>query len=347
MDFRGIQALVELDQQRGQGFEPGTLPEQEREALCRNLLAEFGVTKINARDGELIHGCVLPFGQHKDQSRHPTGSLNYKKLVYKCVGSCDAGGGLLWFIGLCRGSSGTEARKWLNSQTGTGGEEQTLASLLAYFDMVYSKERQVLEPIPHMSAGVLTPWMMIHPYLTEMRGIAEANVVRFSVGWNPDTNRIVIPHFWKGRLVGWQTRRLVDDGSPKYVSSPDFPKDQTIYNYRPGEHAVLVEAPITVVSKENVGHFEATFGATVTDRQVKLLSMHESITLFFDNDPAGWKATERLANGLASYSVVNVVDNPWNADAGDLSEGEVVRLVDSAVPYSLWTPPKDVQQWVA
>lgn len=350
MGFRGIQALIDADEARPRGFEAAALPEAEREALCRALLAEFGVTKVIPRDGELIHGCVLPFGQHKNQGRNPTASLNWKKLVYKCVGSCDAGGGLLWFIGLCRGTSGTDARKWLDKQTGTGGEEQTLASLLAYFDMVYSKQRTVLAPIPHMSASVLDPWLVIHPYLTEVRGIPETNVIQFRVGYGHfeirfgqgliPSDRIVIPHFWRGTLVGWQSRRLIDDGTPKYVASPEFPKDQTIFNYQPGEPAVLVESPISVVAKEHVVHMEATFGSAVTDKQMKLLTMHPFVTLFFDNDLAGWKTTRHVAEALEPYSVVRVVENPWIADADELPDHEVERLVATAVPYPTWREPK-------
>lgn len=346
MGFRGIQALIDAEAARPKGFEAATLPEFEREQLCRDLLAEFGVTKIIARDGELIHGCVLPFGQHKDQSRNPTGSLNFKKLVYKCCGSCDAGGGLLWFIGLCRGTSGTDARKWLDSQTGTGGEEQSLSSLLAYFDAVYSKEREAPPPIPHMSASILTPWLAIHPYLTEVRGIPETNVMQFMTGWNPETNRIVIPHFWKGTLVGWQTRRLINDGTPKYLSSPDFPKDQTVFNYdAAATMPVVVESPMSVLSKSHLAPMEATFGASITDRQIKLLSMHPTVTLFFDNDEAGWKATHHVAQALEPYSVVNVVDNPWAADPADLDDAEYERLVGEAMPYPLWSPPSELLKW--
>ncbi len=358
MGFRGIQALIEAEEARPKGFEAAMLPEAEREQLCRALLSEFGVTRVLNRDGELIHGCVLPFGQHKDQSRNPTASLNYKKLVYKCVGSCDAGGGLLWFIGLLRGSSGTEARKWLDQQTGTGGEEQSLSSLLAYFDAVYNKERAVPEPIPQMSPSVLAPWLVIHPYLTEVRGIPEPNIIKHQVGYGTigirmgarpsdvvKSERIVIPHFWRGSLVGWQSRRLLEDGTAKYVNSPQFPKDQTIYNYDPATSPVVVESPMSVVSKTHLGPIEGVFGASITERQVKLLSLHPKVTIFFDNDEAGWKATAHLAAGLENFSLVHVVENPWAADPADLPDDVYTALVESAVPYYLWSPPKELLRW--
>lgn len=329
-------------------FEAALLPDAEKERLCRQLLAEFGVTHIRiGGDGEeLIHGCVLPFGKHSNQHSEPTASLNWKKLVYRCLGSCDAGGGLLWFIGMCRGTSGTDARKWLDDETGLGPDEQSLGALLAYFDAVYNPRVCQRPPMPKMSASVLDPWLAIHPYLTEVRGIPEANIIQHRVGWDPQSNRIVIPHFWKGDLVGWQTRRLAKDGSPKYKASPDLPRENTIFAYdatRP--HAVAVESPMSVVAKCHVLPLEATFGNAVTPRQVRLLSQHQRVTLFYDNDEAGWKATEQVGEGLQPYCDVRVAENPWNEDVAGLPDEVVVDLVRDAIPWALWKRPTEVKVW--
>lgn len=329
-------------------FEQALLPDSEKERLCRQLLAEFGVTRIRVGgDGEeLIHGCVLPFGRHSNQSAEPTASLNWKKLTYRCLGSCDAGGGLLWLIGLCRGTSSKEARRWLDQETGLGAEGQSLGSLLDYFDAVYHPQATTRAPIPKMSTTVLEPWLVIHPYLTEIRGIPEENIVKHRVGWDPKANRIVIPHFWRGDLVGWQTRRLVKDGTPKYKASPDLPRDETIFNYDArAAHAVVVESPMSVVAKTHLGHFEATFGNAVTPRQQKLLAVHDRVTLFYDNDEAGWSATEKLGAALQPYCDVRVAANPWNEDAGGLPDEVVAALIADAVPWSLWDRPTSIDVW--
>ena len=359
MRFRTAQALVEREKRRSKTgpFEAGSLPDAEKERLCRSLLAEFGVTHIRVgNDGELIHGCLLPFKQHRNQEHDPTASLNYKKLTYKCLG-CDAGGGLLWFIGTVRDSSGTEAREWLNKQHGMGGEEQSLPSLLAYFDEVYNPQRQVAPPIPKMNASVLNPWLFIHPYLTEMRHVPEDNLKRFKVGYGTfsvklhngsrvDSERIVFPHFWRGDLAGWQTRRLYKDGTPKFKSSPDFPKDRTIFNYNPRADAIVVESVLAVIRhSHHVPALESTFGASITDNQVRLLSQHRKLILWLDNDEAGWKATQTLGDALTAYSSVWVVENPWNEDAAAMDDDTVSSLIASPVPYALWRPPTEVREW--
>jgi len=353
-------------------FEAGLLPDAEKERLCRSLLAEFGVTsvKVNHESGEMIHSCCLPTGGHKNGDANASASLNFKKLTYNCLG-CQSSGGLLWFIALCRGEDDVDgARSWLADQTGTGPDEQSLASLLEFFDAVYgTKEHQRPAPIPTMSPAVLKPWMWLHPYLLDSReeggrGVPEKTAIDFQVGYAAEyrmkikvggderhivSPRIVIPHFWKGSLVGWQTRRLVQDGSPKYQSSPDFPKDTTLYNYDPKRRtAVIVESPMSVLARyHHVPSIEATFGAKMTDRQLSLISMHPKVILWLDPDTAGWKATKRAGDYLEAYSEVWVVDSPWNADAADLSDEEADRLLaDHLVPYSLWKPPRSLSCWL-
>lgn len=350
-------------------FEQALLPDSEKEALCRALLAEFGVTSIKTMSsGEMIHSCCLPFGGHKNGDANASASLNYKKLTYNCLG-CGSSGGLLWFIASCRGEDTEASRAWLDAQTGAGPDEQSLSSLLEFFDAVYTGEVREQTIIPRMSAAVLKPWEFIHPYLTDPigqggRGISEAAVVRYHVGYAPEyqvymkapdgaagdergmvrvlSPRIVIPHWWKDDLVGWQTRRLTLDGTPKYLSSPDFPKDVTIYDYHPKEReVVIVESPMSrLVCADDIPTMEATFGAKVTDRQVSLLSIHPRVVLWFDNDKAGWSATYRVGEMLEAYCDVWVVDSPWQQDAGDLDATERARLLADPAPMALWSPPK-------
>jgi len=346
-----------------------SLPDSVKEQFCRELLAEFGVTKIHARepDGELICCCPLPW--HDD--RHPSAALNYRKLVFRCL-SCDSGGGILWFIASCRGLQEREARKWLDGQTGFGAESN-LPALLNLLDAIYAtpKSRAVV-PIPSMSTRVLDPWRVIHPYLTEVRHIPRQNIIRMQAGYaealqisqDRTSERIILPHIWKGRLVGWQSRRLVKDGTPKYLSTEGFPADRTIYNFDPwAKTAVIVESPFSALRHCHHLPIEATFGAAVTDAQIKQLARHERVVLFMDNDLAGWRAVDghwedqkygppkQISKGiverLQGYCDIRVVDNPWAADPGDMGDDIVRELVETAVPFAVWTrpQPESLKKW--
>lgn len=355
-------------------FEAGMLPDSQKEELCRSLLAEFGITSIRQRDDELIHACLID-PTHTRQQSEPTASLNFSKLVYRCLG-CGARGGLLWFIATCRGEDTVDAKRWLAKATGLDGHVMEVTDLMKYIDAVYSR-RDGLVPIPVYSERMIEPWAaLIHPYLTDPkemkgRGIPEANVRQMRVGYAEDyrigrredgswitSERIVVPHWWKGDLVGWQSRRLdVTDGTAKYLASADFPKDQTIYNYQPrNERAVVVESTFSVLPHVHaIPEMEATFGASVTDIQMKLLTKHSTLVLFMDNDEAGWKAVEGydltnkwgrvtghepgMGEILGRSVNVLVVENPYAADPGDMTTEDVLSLVQSAVPFSVWRRP--------
>lgn len=346
-------------------FDAVLLPDEAKRALCEALLDEFAARyRVNERTGEMVHGCLVSPGLHSDQDKNPTASLNYRKLTYKCLG-CGSSGGLLWFIARCRGGSTGDARKWLEGETGLGTEVMELDQLLNYLDQLYNRRDE--QPIPTYSLKLLDGWAYDHPYLPEQRGISQENLLRARVGWDPESDRITLPHIWKGELVGWQTRKLPEEywskvpekGSPKYLSSPDFPKDATVYDYRPEQgRGYPVESMLSSIRHRHKIHMPATFGATITETQLKLLAKYEWLGFWLDNDKAGWTALEgrRAAKAtkerpaqdekagvlqwLAEYTEVWVVPSPWQQDAGDLPTEEVLALAAQAVPWTLWKRPE-------
>jgi len=348
-------------------FEAGHLPEEQREQLCRDLLAEFGVTRVKpTHKGELIHSCPLPFGQHRNGDRNPSASLNWKKLTFNCLG-CGAHGGLLWFIAACRGEETAQSRAWLEKQTGLGGTVMELPILLKMLDDMAKPTATERTPIPRYDPSMLNPWLWndFHPYLTTGlpefdiagRGIPEATLRHFQVGYAPEyymgrheptQERLIFPQFWKGELVGWQARRIDPEDEPKYKNSPDFPRERTIYNYDNGSvgNALVVESPASVLRHfHHVPYIQATFGAKVTDEQVRFLHRYENVVLWFDNDNAGWKATQDVGDQLTRYNTVWVVDSPYAADPADMPDELVDELLEQVVPHSLWRPPSELIPW--
>lgn len=324
-------------------FAFGALHDTEKHRLCVGLLTEFGARNVRESGDELIHSCPLPFGMHRNGDQNPSASLNWRKLTFHCLG-CGSGGGLLWFIAIMRGTGGTDARRWLGEQTGIGGV-QDLSALMDFLDALTTTTIVGAEPIPRYDRRILEPWLVIHPYLTEMRGIPEANVVRHTVGF--DGESIIIPHFWQNDLVGWQARRLLASAGPKYKSTPSFPRDRTLYNHLPRERVIVVESPMSVVARSHQAHLEATFGASVTSRQMDLIAQHPEIVLWFDNDDAGWNATETVGSWLMERtSKLWVVDNPFAADPADFDDATFDDISQRClVPFVLWKRPRHLDQW--
>jgi hypothetical protein len=345
-------------------FEAKHLPEEQREQLCRDLLSEFGVTNIKRTvTKELIHSCPLPFGGHKNGDRNPSASLNFVKLTFNCL-ACGNAGGLLWFIAACRGEESSQAREWLESQTGLGQTVMELKLLLDMLDAMYVGEQNEHSPIPTYSPSVLDPWTKwpsFHPYLTdglpefgiEGRGIPEGVLKHFRVGYAEEyfdgTERIIIPAFWRGTLVGWQARHiLAGDYKDKYRNSPEFPREQIVFNEPDivGPAPIVVESPMSVL--RHYGHqpkMAATYGAKVSDHQLRVLRQHPELTLWFDNDDAGWNATHAVGEANSRYQQVWVIPSSYAADPADLPDDLVDSLIEQRVPYAIWNPPTELTPW--
>jgi hypothetical protein len=332
-------------------FAPASLPLNQKEDLCRGLLAEFGITVTRSTDKhELIHACRLPWHNEKT----PSASLNYEKLAFRCLG-CDSKGGLLWFISTMRGNSSTrEVTDWLESTTGLGGYEFDTQAVLDFIESCLNPRVHERAPMPQFSPRVLEPWNLVHPYLTEDRGIPAQNIDSLRVGYDMAQDKIIIPHFWRDNLVGWQARKLPGSEGPKYKSTVDFPRETTLYNHPGGRGPiVVVESPMSTLRHAHHQPLVATFGAAVTDEQVKIISRHDDVVLWPDPDEAGWISvmgrtegtgrrkvhTPGLIERLEAYTQVRVVDSPWFADPADLDDDTVDSLVSAAVPGSVYTPP--------
>lgn len=353
-------------------FEPVTLPDEMKQDLCRDILAEFGVERIKRSGTEFLMHCVMPW--HEDR-RIGSAFLSWKKLTYICF-SCQSSGGLLWLLGVLRGGTEDDTRKWLEERTGLSGDYD-VAAMMRYLDSVYAETDRAPAPMPKFSPRALERWAFIHPWLTDPiseggRGIPEANLEQMQVGYAeeypmgkdaednplPPSERIVVPHFWRGALVGWQSRRLdPTDGTPKWLSTPEMPKDRTLYNHREDrDYAVVVESPMSTLRHLHHQPFTATFGALVTDNQVRLLAQYPKVVLWMDPDEAGWRATRGwtddsgeyhpgLLERLERYTDVWAVETDWAVDPGDMDDQTVDDLIAEAVPSSLWEEPEVLRCW--
>lgn len=319
------------------------LSDEDKKELAEKVLDELGISvrSIN-RAGEMVIPCTVT-GYHNDQDKNPTAALNYRKLLFNCLG-CEASGTLLWLVAETLGLEDSQkALSWVKDKADIE-QVMDISDLLKYFEHVW--ERPEIKPIPTYSPQMLLPWLRpTHKYFGE-RHISVDTAMDFFLGYNPDTGSIVIPHFFNGDLVGWQTRRYRGSG-PKYKNSTDFPRESTIYNYqKKSSTAIVVESAMSVLRHESEDfHLEATFGANVTDAQIALLAKHERVVLWMDNDKAGWAATHSMRDRLAPLTNVWAVQSHWKQDPGDLPSNTFQRLVRCALPASLWRTPEELDDF--
>ena len=120
--------------------------------------------------------------------------------------------------------------------------------------------------------------------------------------------RVMFPiHSVAGKVIAFGARILkADKNQPKYLNSPEsevYVKNQVLYGIFQSKNAIrqldscfLVEGYTDVVSlhQNGVNNVVASSGTSLTEGQIKLIARFtENITVLYDGDPAGIKASIR------------------------------------------------------
>ncbi len=164
-----------------------------------------------------------------------------------------------------------------------------------------------------------------------------AGLVRQSEGRTYDffRGRLMIPiRDPRGRTVGFGGRKLSDDSEgPKYVNTsetPVFKKGRLVYGLdramegaRRERHLILVEGYTDVMAAHQVGvrNVVAVLGTSTTEEHAALVRRTGArrVTLVFDGDEAGRKASLRALAGLLALPIeIDVLRLPSGADPCDL-----------------------------
>ncbi len=145
-------------------------------------------------------------------------------------------------------------------------------------------------------------------------------------------SRLLFPiHDLRGRVVAFGGR-LLGPGEPKYLNSPETPifhKGRSLYNLhfarnaiRREESALVVEGYFDVIRLVQAGveQVVAPLGTALTGDQAELLKRYtKTVTLLYDSDPAGLRATFRAGDELLRHDVrVRVATLPAGEDPDTL-----------------------------
>ena len=152
------------------------------------------------------------------------------------------------------------------------------------------KKRRIKVPIEEF-AELPAPVVV---YL-EDRGIPEEFAQRKGIRWSSKMNRIVIPiadYYW--------TARSINGKEPKYLHTTGFPKSDVLYNYDSVSRVVsgvgVVEGIFDAWKVELAGFpCVATFGAGISNGQLRLLDRFERLVAIPDNDQGGKLFVERIS----------------------------------------------------
>ena len=130
--------------------------------------------------------------------------------------------------------------------------------------------------------------------------------------------RVIFPiHSFSGRVLGFGARILKNNvKTAKYLNSPEteiYHKSQVLYGLNQGKQAIsknnlclLVEGYMDVIALHQSGieHVVSSSGTALTVEQIKLIKrLTENVTILFDGDAAGIKASFRSIDMLLSESM--------------------------------------------
>src|SRR5689334_4280376 len=338
-------------------------------AFLDELRARTVLSAVIAPSVKLIRAgrewkACCPFHNEKT----PSFTVNDDKGFYHCFG-CGAHGDAIRFLTDNRGMQFMDAVKELAAKAGLdvpapdpraqerAERTSTLTDVMAEVAKWYAEQ---LQGIGGADA---------REYL-KRRGIDAATVQRFGIGLAPDSRtalkraleklgedklvdtgmlikpedgesydrfrgRLMIPiRDARGRVIAFGGR-ILGDGEPKYLNSPDTPlfdKGRTLYNIdragpasRAAKRLIVVEGYMDVIALDRVGISEvvAPNGTAVTEAQLeRMWRLDPSPIMCFDGDSAGRKAAIRAAlralPHLRPDRTLRFVELPQGQDPDDL-----------------------------
>jgi DNA primase len=342
------------------GLSPAFLDELRQRTLLSALVAK--TVKLQRKGREFAACC--PFHNEKTPSFY----VNDEKGFYHCFG-CGAHGDAIRWMTDQRGLPFIDAVKELAQAAGLDlpapdareaaraerakSLHDVMAAAAAWFEEQYNG-------LPGAAARVYV----------EKRGVTETTRKAFSLGYAPDSktglrralekfgdsmlieagllievegkepydrfrDRLMIPiRDARGRVIAFGGR-IIGQGEPKYLNSPDTPlfdKGRTLYNLdraapaaRKSGRMIVVEGylDVIVLAQAGIGEAVAPLGTALTEFQIeRLWRQVDAPLLCFDGDSAGQKAAFRAATralpGLAPGRSLAFLTLPAGLDPDDL-----------------------------
>ena len=359
-------------------------PESFLEELsARSDIAEVvgSYVHLNKRSGANQFG-LCPFHSEKT----PSFSVNSEKQIYHCFG-CGKGGGVINFIMEIENLSFPDAVQFLARRAGmevpedSGDERRGRRQRLLELNRDAARffHEQLLAPAGQPAreyiarrgiAGMVRPFGLgFAPdgwnHLTDaMRAkgytqpeLVEAGLARTGKSggiYDYFRNRLMFPVIdVRGSVIGF-SGRILGDGEPKYLNSPDTPvysKSRSLFALNLAKksksgYILLAEGNIDVVSLHQAGFDSAvaSLGTSLTADQARLMARYTNqVVIAYDSDSAGQKAAQRAISILQPLDIkVKVIQLPGAKDPDEFIQArgsqafrELIERSGNQVEYRL------------
>ncbi len=313
----------------------------------RNNIVDAIAPYVQLKRNGTRHTGLCPFHGEKT----PSFTVFEETASYYCFG-CGAGGDVITFVMKYQNLDYMEAIRYLAERAGMSLPEEEsrnaayqrqkrermyemhkLAARFFYQNLISPKGKEGLD------------------YLLN-RGITKESIVRYGLGFAPDSfnalkdhlrekgfspdemlaagllarserssstydkfrNRVMFPVFdLRGNVVAF-SGRILGDGQPKYLNSPEtdiYTKGNCVFGLNlaknePEGTLILCEGNLDVVSLSQAGFAGAVapLGTAFTKEQARILAKYtKTVVVAFDNDSAGLKATDKAIRFLEEQGI--------------------------------------------
>ena len=202
------------------------------------------------------------------------------------------------------------------------------------YGLEYEEQEKVRSEKIKIPGGVTaTPSKIQKKYLEQERRFEIGNLIEnYKIMFGPPfgvwRHRIIIPYFYKNKIVTISSRDVTGNIEPKYYHLPIeqsiLDVKSTVYNIdKMGDTAIIVEGAIDVW---RLGDGAISFsGVTFTSAQLLMLQNKKPKKAFIIFDEDADKMAEKLANSLPFIDHVEVI-NLGGGDPADMSEQDVLSL---------------------
>ena len=310
-----------------------------------------GYVKLKKQGSSYFGLC--PF--HSEKS--PSFSVSRDKQMYYCFG-CGAGGNVFTFIMEYENYSFVEALKFLAQRAGVELPQEEyskeakeradtrsallemnkLAAKYYYAQLKTEGGRQAREYLQNrqLSQETITAFGLgysskysddLFRYL-KMKGYSEEMIIKAGLV-NVDEKHGVYDKFWNrvmfpimdvnNRVIGFGGR-VMGDGKPKYLNSPEtliFDKSRNLYGLNMArssrkKNLIICEGYMDVISMHQAGfnNAVASLGTALTSQQASLLKRYtDEVLIIYDSDEAGVKAALRAIPMLKTAGLSTKVIN--------------------------------------
>ena len=291
-----------------------------------------GYVRLGKKSGSNLFG-LCPFHSEKT----PSFSVSPDKQIYHCFG-CGKGGGVINFIMEIENLSFPEAVEFLAKRAGMQMPQEENDRESKKRSRMLSLNRDAARFFYEQLSS--PPGEAARAYMAKRR-IGGATAKNFGIGFAPDSwdsleetmrekgysafemfdaglvrkgknggfydtfrNRLMFPVIdVRGNVIGF-SGRILGDGEPKYMNSPEtlvFNKSRNLFALNLAKksksgYIILSEGNIDVVSLHQAGFDSAvaSLGTSLTAEQARLISRYTNqVIIAYDNDGAGIKAAQR------------------------------------------------------